>query len=287
MIKDSWHLLTKPFRYIRRIFIALIGGTVVLLGIIMLVAPGPAFIVIPSGLGILAIEFAWARRLMKKAKMMFQDQVNGRKNGFFILPRKNTPTLAVPRSNFISRDEINRLPLFKYDGPIHLIRTDEQVVKAVSELRKEQILGFDIETRPSFQKGERHPPALLQLAGHSAVYIFQLLQLRDVAWFKDIFSDSAIIKAGVSIDHDIQKLKSRQDFREAGFVELSKLSDAAGIRNNGLRGLAAILLKRRISKGAQRSNWSRRELSREQLVYAATDAYISRAIYLCLSERSR
>ena len=276
-------LLSKPLRQIRRVFISLIGGTVVLLGIIMLVTPGPAFIVIPAGLGILAIEFAWARSLLKRAKAMFQGVSNGRKTGN-VSPQASRPAQETARIVSISRDDINKLPLFKYEGQVHLIQTDSQAAVAVSELCRERVLGFDIETRPTFRKGKSYPPALLQLAGSSAVYVFQLLQLQDLRWFGDLFSDARIIKAGVSLDHDIRKLKERQHFQEAGFVELSTLSDAAGIRNNGLRGLAAILLKLRVSKGAQRSNWSRPDLTREQIVYAATDAFISREIYLRLTE---
>lgn len=56
------------FRTARQVVVAVIGGTVVLFGIALLVLPGPAFIVIPAGLAILATEFAWARRLLKKMK---------------------------------------------------------------------------------------------------------------------------------------------------------------------------------------------------------------------------
>jgi len=52
----------------KRFFIALIGGTVVLVGIAMLVLPGPAVVVIPMGLAILATEFIWARRALRKTK---------------------------------------------------------------------------------------------------------------------------------------------------------------------------------------------------------------------------
>ena len=52
----------------RKIVVGLIGGTVVLIGVIMLVTPGPAFIVIPAGLAILATEFVFARRLLKRIK---------------------------------------------------------------------------------------------------------------------------------------------------------------------------------------------------------------------------
>ena len=53
-------------RPLRRFFIALIGGTVVLLGIAMIVLPGPAVVVIPGGLTILATEFIWARRALRR-----------------------------------------------------------------------------------------------------------------------------------------------------------------------------------------------------------------------------
>lgn len=49
----------------RRIVIAIIGMTVLLIGIVLLVTPGPAFIVIPVGLAILATEFAWARHWLR------------------------------------------------------------------------------------------------------------------------------------------------------------------------------------------------------------------------------
>lgn len=53
--------------------IALIGGTVLLVGIALLVLPGPAFLVIPMGLAILATEFAWAKHLLKKLKQKASD----------------------------------------------------------------------------------------------------------------------------------------------------------------------------------------------------------------------
>jgi tellurite resistance protein TerC len=55
---------------LRKLIIALIGGTVLLIGIALIVLPGPAFIVIPIGLAILATEFAWARRAVTKARAM-------------------------------------------------------------------------------------------------------------------------------------------------------------------------------------------------------------------------
>jgi uncharacterized protein (TIGR02611 family) len=59
-------------RVIKRIVVAVIGGTVLLVGVALIVLPGPAFLVIPAGLAILALEFAWARRWLKKARDYFE-----------------------------------------------------------------------------------------------------------------------------------------------------------------------------------------------------------------------
>jgi UPF0716 family protein affecting phage T7 exclusion len=55
-----------------------IGGTVLLIGIALLVLPGPAFIVIPIGLAILATEYAWARHWLRKARQMASGVISGR-----------------------------------------------------------------------------------------------------------------------------------------------------------------------------------------------------------------
>jgi len=52
----------------RKVVVAVIGGTVVLLGVVLLFTPGPAMIVIPAGLAILATEFVWARIMLRKVK---------------------------------------------------------------------------------------------------------------------------------------------------------------------------------------------------------------------------
>jgi Putative transmembrane protein (PGPGW) len=63
----GWDLLPKA---LRRVVVGVIGGTIVLIGIALLVLPGPAFIVIPLGLLILGSEFAGAGRLLRHAKEM-------------------------------------------------------------------------------------------------------------------------------------------------------------------------------------------------------------------------
>lgn len=65
MIQRTVHLTYKAAR---RVAVAVLGTTIVLLGIIMIVTPGPALIVIPIGLAVLGIEFAWARQWLKRLR---------------------------------------------------------------------------------------------------------------------------------------------------------------------------------------------------------------------------
>lgn len=52
----------------RKVAVAIVGGAVLVVGVALIVLPGPAFLVIPAGLAILATEFPWARRLLRWAK---------------------------------------------------------------------------------------------------------------------------------------------------------------------------------------------------------------------------
>ena len=64
-------------KLLRRILIAFVGGTVLLIGIAMIILPGPAILVVPAGLAILAIEFAWARHWLHKIRQYMPGKKNG------------------------------------------------------------------------------------------------------------------------------------------------------------------------------------------------------------------
>ena len=64
------HFEMTPMQRIKRIVVTVVGGTVLVLGIVLIVLPGPAFLVIPAGLAILAVEFAWARHWLRSARAL-------------------------------------------------------------------------------------------------------------------------------------------------------------------------------------------------------------------------
>ena len=69
---------TENIKVVRRVIISVVGATVLLIGVALLFLPVPAFIVIPIGLAILATEYAWARRWLRKVRRMASDVVSGR-----------------------------------------------------------------------------------------------------------------------------------------------------------------------------------------------------------------
>ena len=64
------------YKAARRIVVGVVGATVLLIGVVMIVFPGPAFVVIPLGLAILSIEFAWARNWLRKVRQTISDRTS-------------------------------------------------------------------------------------------------------------------------------------------------------------------------------------------------------------------
>ena len=70
-------MMLKSIKQAKRLVVAVVGFTVLLIGFAMIVLPGPAIIVIPIGLGILATEFVWARLLLRKVKEKIREAAKG------------------------------------------------------------------------------------------------------------------------------------------------------------------------------------------------------------------
>jgi len=71
VIKRAFHI---TYKVARRIVVAVVGVTVLIIGVIMIVTPGPALVLIPVGLAILSIEFAWARAWLKHLRAAISNR---------------------------------------------------------------------------------------------------------------------------------------------------------------------------------------------------------------------
>lgn len=226
----------------------------------------------------------------RSKKRAAKDAIDPRRNQFRVHAIEEQPVVVhdgPERPGFerrMTKDEINRLPLKKNEQAIIFVQSEDQLSQALAYLKNERILGFDTETKPAFTKGERYLPSLVQLSGKEKTIIIQVAKVGFPMELRELLSNASIIKAGVGVDGDIRELQEVARFSPAGFEDLSEMAKKAGIQNIGLRGMAAVLLGFRISKGQQRSNWGREDLSEAQLNYAALDSWACREIYIQLNE---
>jgi ribonuclease D len=183
----------------------------------------------------------------------------------------------------ISREELASLPIRRYEGEVRLLETAQALEHEAAAIRREGVLGFDTETRPAFRKGESYPASLVQLAGEAVVWIFPLQRLNCSTTLKTIFEQPLVVKAGIGVVDDLRQMKKVFAFEEANVLDIGALARRQGVEQTGLRNLAGIVLGYRIPKGSRTSNWGAARLTRQQIAYAAMDAWAARELYLRLA----
>ena len=184
----------------------------------------------------------------------------------------------------IQADEIEKMPLGSFPGTIHVIdKPGLEYARAIAYLMTQKVIGFDTETRPVFSPGQHHNHvALLQLSGADRAFLFRVNQLGMRKLMCSVLSNEKIIKVGAAVHDDVRGLQFYHPFEAKSFVDLQKIGCEWGIRDKSVKKMAAIILGCKISKSQQLSNWEAEEFSQAQKMYAATDAWICRKMYLKL-----
>ncbi|WP_439183708.1 3'-5' exonuclease [Carboxylicivirga taeanensis] len=184
----------------------------------------------------------------------------------------------------ITKEELNQLPLKHFDGRVDVIEDNDVIENLVNELEQHTCIGFDTETRPSFQKGKINQVALLQLATNKKAYLFRLNKTGFHPALIRLLSNPKIKKVGVGIRDDIKGLNRLTPFKQAGFIEIQDHVKKVGIEDTSLKKLAGLVLKIRVSKRQRLSNWEAPHLSEGQILYAATDAWVAIELFNKLQE---
>jgi ribonuclease D len=180
----------------------------------------------------------------------------------------------------ISRDEVNALPIRRWEGEVRVVSTPHEVAPALAEILAEGAVGFDTETRPAFRPGESYPPSLAQFATARAVYLLPLRHREAAAALAQILAAAQVVKAGVGTKDDLRALRRVIGFEERSVVDLGAAAARQGLKQTGVRNLAGMFLGFRIPKGTKTTNWARPRLSPQQVAYAATDAWACRELYV-------
>lgn len=165
----------------------------------------------------------------------------------------------------------------QFNGKIHLIAHDREMAQVNFE--NITAFGFDTETKPSYRKGEVFKTALLQLATDSEAYLIRLHYIRQFEQLRAVFENPDVLKVGAAIAHDLKQLQHIFPFQPAGFVDVQKIGKDKGLKNLGLKKMTQEVFNANLSKGPKMTNWERQHLTDEQLLYAATDAWIGLQLY--------
>lgn len=180
----------------------------------------------------------------------------------------------------ISKETLALLPAVEYDGTCHIIDTASSARDAANYLMKQRLIGFDTETKPSFQKGRTHKVALLQLATHDECFLFRLNKIGITESLKKLLETPNVMKIGLSTKDDFHALRRLDPtIMPDGFLELQNWVKDYEILDNSLSRIHAIIFDRRISKSQRLTNWEADELTEPQQKYAALDAWACLEIY--------
>lgn len=180
----------------------------------------------------------------------------------------------------ISKEEVNELPLGQFEGDMYLIDQLDQVDEAVDFLEDQHIIGFDTETKPSFKKGQFNHVSLLQLSTTEQAFLFRLNKIGFPDQLRNLMEKENLIKIGAAVNDDLKGLgKLTDSFYPQSFFDLNDELKKVGFHNVGVRNLSGMVLKIRISKSEQVSNWEAEILTEKQQRYAATDAWACLKIF--------
>lgn len=206
----------------------------------------------------------------------------------------------------IDKQLIPDLPQAVFDGPVYTYDANKVPKDVIEYIRSRKLIGFDTETRPSFEKGVHYSLALIQIACDRECYLIRLTGKPFPMFIHELFCDPEVCKIGLSCHDDLLRMhavmtpkpkrtlrtlfKSRKklpkpepiEFHPQNVIELQTYVKAFGIEDMSLQKIYAIVFGKRISKAQQLSNWEATELSPAQKQYAALDAWAVKEIYLRL-----
>jgi len=165
---------------------------------------------------------------------------------------------------------------------ICLVRTQDEAALAYTHLSGLNVIGFDTETKPVFQKGQRNDgPHLIQLASETKAFLFPVVQPMNIDVVKALLETPHILKVGYGLNDDVKQLKSKLGIVTVNVLDLARAMRESKQRDMGAKAAVAKFFGMQLSKSKKTStsNWALNPLSEKQILYAANDAQVALLTY--------
>ena len=160
---------------------------------------------------------------------------------------------------------------------IHVPTSAEEFAAATAEIRAAGIVGFDTESRPTFVTGDvSEGPHVVQFSLHDKAYLFQVHRTEGLPYLIELLQSAQVIKVGFGLKSDSGQIFSKLGVKFGGVVDLNTVFRMNGYQKEiGVRTAVGLVFNQRFSKSkkATTSNWSQPQLTPQQMLYAANDAY--------------
>lgn len=166
---------------------------------------------------------------------------------------------------------------------ITLVTNGDLAAAAQKALLAADAIGFDTESKPTFNKGEVSTgPHLVQLATDTHAWLFPTSLAAGVAALKTVLESATLQKIGFGLGNDRSALHSRLGIELANVLDLGEILRNPGHRGTvGAKMAVAHFFGQRLQKSKKTgtSNWANPRLSERQMLYAANDAHVAIRVY--------
>ena len=160
---------------------------------------------------------------------------------------------------------------------IHVPSSKEEFASASAEIQAAGIVGFDTESKPTFVTGDVSTgPHVVQFALHDKAYLFQLHRAEGRPFLIGLLQSEQLIKVGFGLKSDSGQIYAKLGIHIGAVVDLNKVFRMDGYQKEmGVRTAVVLVFDQRFAKSRKvtTSNWSQAELTPQQMLYAANDAY--------------
>jgi ribonuclease D len=172
---------------------------------------------------------------------------------------------------------------------IHVPTTTEEFASATAEIKAAGIVGFDTESKPTFVVGDvSEGPHVVQFALHEKAYLFQLHREDGMPFLLELLQSEQLIKVGFGLKSDRGNILAKLGVHFNAVVDLNTVFSMEGYHKEmGVRAAVGQVLKQRFAKPRHvtTTNWSKPQLTQQQMLYAANDAYAALKVLEALNLR--